>query len=614
MECKAYKFKETRIELIPIGDCHMGDKAFTEDSLSKLKGYINYIKEHVNAYCFLMGDLCNCATLDSKSSPFAQNMDVNAQIKEIVKLFAPIKKKILGAIDGNHELRLERYCGYSPTISICERLEIPYFKNSAVIIFRLCCHGKKDSSPRATFTGYFHHTTGGGSSMGSKINKPEQLRSLIGNCDFYCLTEDTIVKTEEGFFRIKDIREGDKVLTKEGDYKPVTKLYKRKTDNIKYITTQGGFQPLGITSNHPVLVADVIKKRTSKGTNFIVKREPYFKKAGEIKNGDFLVVAKDKSNNEYPIPRIMGHLVDGELAKFIGLYLAEGNTSKNGIMISLNDKEKDLIDFCKSICNRFDITFTESVVPGTHSYQMHIHSKRLMTYFLEFGKTAHSKRIPEKYYYLNDILTKQIAEGYFLGDGCKKNDRDIMNAKTVSQELAYGIGFILNRLGRRTNISYTLPRKQMILTKGHYYKSDCAACYNISYSLNDKLKRRIQLADYDLVEVIDIHSLNKNVDVYNLEVKDSHTYTANGIIVHNCGAHNHSMITGHTIIFKVNETTERIEQLRQIVLTTGGYLQFDNSYVEEKMLPPMKIGSPKISLITKQHNHNDVRKDIHVSL
>jgi hypothetical protein len=265
MECKSYKFKENAIDLIPIGDIHMGDKAFTEESLRKLKGYIDYIKNHSNAYCFLMGDLCNCATLDSKSSPFCQNMDVNAQIKAIVDIFKPIKKKILGAIDGNHELRLERYCGYSPTISICERLEIPYFKNSAVIIFRLCCHGPRDVS-RTSFSGFFHHTTGGGATMGSKINKPEALRGLVGNCDFYC------------------------------------------------------------------------------------------------------------------------------------------------------------------------------------------------------------------------------------------------------------------------------------------------------------------------------------------------------------GAHNHSMITGHTIIFKVNETTEKIEQLRQIILTTGGYLQFDNSYVEEKMLPPMKIGSPKISLITKQHNHNEVHKDIHVSL
>ena len=214
MECKAYKFKETQIEIIPIGDCHVGDKAFTGESLEKLKGYIDYIKSHSNAYCFLMGDLCNCATLDSKSSPFCQNMDVNQQIKEVVKLFSPIKKRILGAIDGNHELRLERYCGYSPTISICERLEVPYFKNSAVIIFRMCCHGPRENS-RASFTGYFHHTTGGGGTMGSKINKPDQLRGLVGNCDFYCgahnhsmITGHTIIfKVNETTEKIEQLRQ-----------------------------------------------------------------------------------------------------------------------------------------------------------------------------------------------------------------------------------------------------------------------------------------------------------------------------------------------------------------------------------------------------------------------
>jgi len=188
VECKAYRFKENEISLVPIGDIHMGDKSFTEDSLKKLKGYIDYVKNTKDAYIFLMGDLINCATLNSPSSPFSQNMDVKEQIEGIVKLFKPVRHKILGAIDGNHELRLERFCGYSPTISICDRLDICYMKSSAVILFRLGCRNTaRDAlgSPRATFSGYFHHTTGGGGSMGGKINRPEKLKGIIGNCDFY---------------------------------------------------------------------------------------------------------------------------------------------------------------------------------------------------------------------------------------------------------------------------------------------------------------------------------------------------------------------------------------------------------------------------------------------
>jgi hypothetical protein len=207
MECKSYKFKETAIDLVLIGDIHIGDKAFTDESLKKLKGYIDYIKTHSNAYCFLMGDIINCATMDSKSSPFAQNMTVDEQIKMAVKLFEPIKKKCLGGISGNHELRLERYCGYSPMITICDRLGIPYMGNLAIVIFRMCCHGPRDVS-RTSFTGCFSHTTGGGNTTGGKINRPEELKKIVGNCDFYAGAHNHSLITSHGIvFKVNETTE-----------------------------------------------------------------------------------------------------------------------------------------------------------------------------------------------------------------------------------------------------------------------------------------------------------------------------------------------------------------------------------------------------------------------
>ena len=149
-------------------------------------GYIKHIQSNPNAYCFLMGDLINCANIGSKSSVFKQDMDLNDQIKECVKLLNPIKHKILGAITGNHEQRLEHYTGYNTTISICDKLGIHYFGYSGLVIFRLGCHSGKGKNPRGSFTGYFHHTTGGGGTIGGKINRPSKLREVVTNCDFYC--------------------------------------------------------------------------------------------------------------------------------------------------------------------------------------------------------------------------------------------------------------------------------------------------------------------------------------------------------------------------------------------------------------------------------------------
>lgn len=218
MRCKSLKFKENKIYVIPIGDIHIGDKSFTKESRSKLEDYLKWVKSKPNAYIFLMGDIVNCATRDSASNPFEQNMDLKQQIKEAVKYFEPVKDKIIGAIDGNHELRLADYTGYSPTISICDKLNIDYFQHSAVVLFKLGCHqqirGKK-ASPRGTFVGYFHHTTGGGATTGGKMNRVDKLKNIVCDADFYCGAHNhglgsfhsVVYKVNTGTNRIEKLRQ-----------------------------------------------------------------------------------------------------------------------------------------------------------------------------------------------------------------------------------------------------------------------------------------------------------------------------------------------------------------------------------------------------------------------
>jgi len=189
MKIQVLKTNRNHIYVVPLGDLHVGSLHFTKKSEEKLRGYVKWIKNTPGAYTVLMGDLINCATLGSPSNPFEQNMDLSEQIETVVELLKPIKHKILGAISGNHESRLEGYAGYNPTISICDRLGVYYLGYDGVIIFRLGCHSSKKGkqrNPRATFSGYFHHTTGGGSTIGGKINRVDKLRDIVVDADFYC--------------------------------------------------------------------------------------------------------------------------------------------------------------------------------------------------------------------------------------------------------------------------------------------------------------------------------------------------------------------------------------------------------------------------------------------
>ena len=91
MRVKEFRTKFNDIYVIPLGDVHIGDKGFTQESEDKLKGYIDFVKKTANAYVILQGDLVNCATRASKSSPFEQNMDLKEQIEKAVQLLKPIK-------------------------------------------------------------------------------------------------------------------------------------------------------------------------------------------------------------------------------------------------------------------------------------------------------------------------------------------------------------------------------------------------------------------------------------------------------------------------------------------------------------------------------------------
>jgi hypothetical protein len=184
MRVKEFRTKFNDIYIYTIGDIHLGDLNFTEASEKKLKGYIEFIKKTPNAFAILQGDILNVATRLSKTSPFDQNMTLKEQIERAVELFEPIKGKILGAVDGNHENRLSDFTGYSPTISLCERLGIDYMKDSAIYIIRMSCHSKKDT-PRTSFTIYSAHGSGGGKSIGSKMNRVDAMRAIVSNCDVY---------------------------------------------------------------------------------------------------------------------------------------------------------------------------------------------------------------------------------------------------------------------------------------------------------------------------------------------------------------------------------------------------------------------------------------------
>ena len=108
------------------------------------------------------------------------------QLEQAVKLFGPIKDKILAVTAGNHEARILRTDGIDTTQLICTQLGIGdrYSPESALIFVQF---GKQNSHRRywpMLYTIYCVHGSGGGRKEGGKINRLVDLSSII-DADIY---------------------------------------------------------------------------------------------------------------------------------------------------------------------------------------------------------------------------------------------------------------------------------------------------------------------------------------------------------------------------------------------------------------------------------------------
>jgi hypothetical protein len=157
---------KTKIELLPLYDIHYGSAECNEELLKK---GIEYIKNHHNCFTFIGGDVIESAIYGSVGSVHAQKHQINEQIENICRMLQPIKNKIMFAICGNHEYRVEKATGLNIVKIMSEMLGIPYCGWESYFVIKF----KKNMFCK----GYAHHGTGGGGTAGAKMNSLDRLHN-----------------------------------------------------------------------------------------------------------------------------------------------------------------------------------------------------------------------------------------------------------------------------------------------------------------------------------------------------------------------------------------------------------------------------------------------------
>jgi len=82
----------------------------------------------------------------------------------------------------------------------------------------------------------------------------------------------------------------------------------------------------------------------------------------------------------------------------------------------------------------------------------------------------------------------------------------------------------------------------------------------------------------------------------------SHNFDADLLMM----GHVHELDENAILVQRVDRSSKTIKERKKYLLLTGSYLQYDDSYAQEKGYPMGKLGSPKVKLFSDKH-------DIHLS-
>lgn len=340
------------------------------------------------------------------------------------------------------------------------------------------------------------------------------LKSTDGN---FCFREDTMILTPTGNKLIKNLREGDLVITDKGNAKPIEKIMTRFADETLTIKSAGAFKTY-TTPEHPFLT----KKFLYQGFSERKYGEPQWVAAEDLRYGDKIALAVHKFGDVHMKP---------EIAYLVGLFVGDGWGSTTGYKICCGYHEVPFMEaafIAANVSYSFDEHRTDVV------FNIFKENKDLIEILSQAGHLAHNKKIPDVVYKWDEESVKAFMAGLFRSDGHYDIKKEMYKFNTVSQTLANDVLLMMRSL-KYYPTCYLYPRAGQSVIEGR--SVTIKDRYEV-YCLIDTSKTRYQKYDEDLNVVwCTVRGLcaSHPYEVYNMTVADDHTFIANGQIVHNCG-------------------------------------------------------------------------------
>ncbi len=171
-----------KVTLYPIGDIHAGSAHHMKKEFQSI---VDEIYRDDSGVVILNGDAFNNAIRTGISDIYTEKMTPEQAADYLVQILEPIKHKIIGVVQGNHEARTYKLTGIDIMKNVCYRLGIAdKYSDIANIIFLSFGKSRGRDTVRNTFSIYHTHGTGGGRTVGSKSNNVHRLAQVV-QADIY---------------------------------------------------------------------------------------------------------------------------------------------------------------------------------------------------------------------------------------------------------------------------------------------------------------------------------------------------------------------------------------------------------------------------------------------
>lgn len=405
---------------------------------------------------------------------------------------------------------------------------------------------------------------------------PDTVPQPTGNC----FPPGTMVMMADGSEkRIEDVEVGDMVVTHHNRTRKVTRLFARPyTGDIVTIRVQKHGRKLSATPDHrlvcfPGMSTQGLRRddqtevwesleHLSIGDRVLLPRGMpqryeyetvecdqfnFHFNSGTVTSGEIGTTnTRGKIHrNKHVIPERI--VIDEQMGRLIGLYLAEGGSRKNRIDFSFNANEEhtlaqEVIDIIRA---KFGLECTKRFMNRDSVCMVRCGSTSLSRLFKHLVPgNVYSKAVPDVIQRAPFSVRRQCLLGWIDGDGHVRTSLDHKKQRlvritgvTASDDLAHGMERLARSLGLHPSVTTRkqAPHQTTASKTVELCSTDCAKLTR-DYTLAIR-KETCRVANGVAAKIMDrTVGQMRNGTVHCLEVEDDHSFIANGFAVHNCVA------------------------------------------------------------------------------